>query len=199
MKKAILQAGGTLLVMMFLCGFLYTVLVTGVGQALFPRQANGSVIEVDGKTYGSELLAQQFTDPAHLWGRPMNLDVSSFTDEDGQPVLYAWASNKTPAGKELDALIQERVSALQEADPAMAGVPVPVDLVTVSGSGLDPEISPEAAEYQVHRVAQARSIPEEEVRSAIEACTTGRLLGIFGEPRVNVLKVNLMLDGILEA
>lgn len=199
MKKAILQAGGTLLVMMFLCGFLYTVLVTGVGQALFPRQANGSVIEVDGKTYGSELLAQQFTDPAHLWGRPMNLDVSSFTDEDGQPVMYAWASNKTPAGEELDALIQERVSVLQEADPAMAGVPVPVDLVTVSGSGLDPEISPEAAEYQVHRIAQARSIPEEEVRSAIEACTTGRLLGIFGEPRVNVLKVNLMLDGILEA
>lgn len=124
----------------------------GVNQLLFPHQANGSVIEIDGKTYGSELLAQQFTKPEHLWGRPMNLDLTSFTDEDGNPAMYAWASNKSPAGEEEDALIQERIDALLEADPSMEGTPIPVDLVTVSGSGLDPEISPEAAAYQVHRI-----------------------------------------------
>lgn len=198
MKLVISRAAGLLALMLLACGLLYTLLITGVGQLLFPRQANGSVIEIDGKTYGSELLAQQFTQPEHLWGRPMNLDVSSFTDGEGDPVMYAWASNKTPAGEELDALIQERAAALLAADPAMEGTPIPVDLVTVSGSGLDPQISPAAAEYQVHRIAQARGISEDEVRSAIEANTTGRLLGIFGEPGVNVLKVNLTLDGILE-
>lgn len=198
MKQVITRAAGMLVMMLLLCGFLYTVALTGIGQLLFPHQSNGSVIEIDGKTYGSELLAQPFTDPAHLWGRPMNLDVGSFTDEEGDPVLYAWASNKTPAGEELDGLIQARVDALRAADPSMVDVPIPVDLVTGSGSGLDPAISPAAAEYQVHRIALARGIPEEEVRAAIQASTTGRFLGIFGEPSVNVLKVNLMLDGILE-
>ena len=152
---------------------------------------------MDGRTYGSELLAQPFSDPEHLWGRPMDLDVGSFTDSEGQPVLYAWASNKTPAGEELDGMVQARTAALQAADPAMAGVPVPVDLVTVSGSGLDPEISPEAAAYQVHRIAQARGMSEADVQAVIDAHTTGPLLGLLGEPRVNVLKVNLALDGIL--
>lgn len=198
MKLVIARAAGLLALMLLACGLLYTLLITGVGQLLFPRQANGSVIEIDGRTYGSELLAQQFTQPEHLWGRPMNLDVSSFTDGEGHPVLYAWASNKTPAGGELDALIRARAAALLAADPTMEGTPIPVDLVTVSGSGLDPQISPAAAEYQVHRIAQARGISEDEVRSAIEANTTGRALGIFGEPGVNVLKVNLTLDGILE-
>lgn len=197
MKHTITRALGLVLVMTVLCGFLYTVVCTGVNQLLFPHQANGSVIEIDGKTYGSELLAQQFTKPEHLWGRPMNLDLTSFTDEDGNPAMYAWASNKSPAGAEEDALIQERIDALLEADPSMEGTPIPVDLVTVSGSGLDPEISPEAAAYQVHRIAQARGISEEAVQAAIDRYTTGRWLGIFGEPRVNVLKVNLALDGIL--
>lgn len=199
MKKTILRAGGMLLAMTLICGFAYTLLVTGIGQVLFPHQANGSVIEVDGKTYGSALLAQQFTEPGHLWGRVMNLDASSFTDDEGRPVLYAWASNLSPASPEYEALVAERVAALRAADPAMADTPIPVDLVTCSGSGLDPEISPDAAEYQVHRIAQARGIPEETVRQAIEKSTTGRFLGLFGEPRVNVLKVNLILDGILEA
>lgn len=198
MRQVMTRAAGMLALMILLCGFLYTIFVTGMGQLLFPHQANGSVIEVNGKTYGSQLLAQPFTDPAHLWGRPMNLDVSSFTDEEGHPVLYAWAGNKTPAGEELEGLIQARVDALHGADPSMADVPIPVDLVTGSGSGLNPAISPAAAEYQVHRIAQTRGIPEEEVRAAIQTNTTGRFLGIFGEPSVNVLKVNLMLDGVLE-
>lgn len=112
--------------------------------------------------------------------------------------MYALATNKSPAGEEQDAMVQARVEALLAADPSMEGTPIPVDLVTVSGSGLDPEISPAAADYQVHRIAEARGISEDEVREVIDACTTGRWLGIFGEPRVNVLKVNLMLDGILE-
>ena len=197
MKHTIFRAIGLVLVMTLLCGFLYTVVCTGVNQLLFPHQANGSIIEIDGKTYGSELLAQQFTKPEYLWGRPMNLDLTSFTDEDGNPAMYAWASNKSPAGKEEDALIQERIDTLLEADPSMEGTPIPVDLVTVSGSGLDPEISPEAAGYQVHRIAEARGISEEAVQAVIDRYTTGRWLGIFGEPRVNVLKVNLALDGIL--
>lgn len=197
MKKTVTRALGLVVVMTILCGFIYTLVCTGVNQLLFPHQANGSVIEINGKTYGSELLAQQFTQPEHLWGRPMSLDLTSFTDEDGNPVMYAWASNKSPAGEDEEAMVQERIDALLEADPSMAGTPIPVDLVTVSGSGLDPEISPEAAQYQVHRIAAARGISEEKVQAVIDRYTTGRFLGIFGEPRVNVLKVNLALDGIL--
>lgn len=197
MKKTIFRALGLVLVMTVLCGFVYTLVCTGINQLLFPHQANGSVIEIDGKTYGSELLAQQFTQPKHLWGRPMSLDLTSFADEDVNPVMYAWATNKSPAGEDEEAMVQERIDTLLEADPSMAGTPIPVDLVTVSGSGLDPEISPEAAAYQVHRIAEARGISEETVQEVIDRYTTGRWLGIFGEPRVNVLKVNLALDGIL--
>lgn len=197
MKQTITRALRLVLVMTVLYGFAYTVLCTGVNQLLFPHQANGSVIEIDGKTYGSELLGQQFTQPEHLWGRPMSLDLTSFTDEEGNPAMYAWATNKSPAGADEDALVRERIETLLEADPSMEGTPIPVDLVTVSGSGLDPEISPEAAAYQVHRIAQARGMSQEDVQAVIDRYTTGRWLGIFGEPRVNVLKVNLALDGIL--
>lgn len=198
MKKILLHAGGMLVLMMVLCGFAYTLLITGVGQLLFPHQANGSVIEVDGRTYGSELLGQEFTGPEYLWGRIMNIDVDSFTDGNGERVMYAWASNLSPASPEYEALVAERVAALRAANPAMGDAPIPVDLVTCSGSGLDPDISPAAAEYQAARIAAARGISETEVRAAIDAATSGRLLGVFGEPRVNVLKVNLILDGILE-
>lgn len=198
MKQIILRAGGMLLVMTILCGFLYPLLMTGLGQMLFPHQANGSVIEANGRTYGSELLGQPFTDPGYLWGRVMNPDVNSFTNEEGRPVFYAWASNLSPASDEYAALVKARVEALRSADPEMSGTAVPADLVTCSGSGLDPAISPAAAEYQVHRIAQARGIPQDAVRGAIERATAGRFLGVFGEPAVNVLKVNLILDGIWE-
>lgn len=202
MRHTILQAGLRAIIMMvammLLCGLLYTVVLTGIGQAVFPSQANGSVIEIDGKAYGSELLGQPFSDDGHLWGRIMNLDVNAFTDENGQPVMYAWASNVSPASADYEKLIAERVESLRAANPAMDETAIPVDLITCSGSGLDPEISPDAAEYQVPRIATARGISEDEVRQAIDQCTTGRFLGVFGEPRVNVLKVNLILDGILE-
>lgn len=199
MKHIFARAGGMLLAMTILCGLVYTVAVTGVGQLLFPKQANGSIIEADGKTYGSALLGQPFTDEGHLWGRIMNVDTTTFTDENGNPVLYAWASNLSPASEEYDALVAQRVDALRKANPDMAEAAIPVDLVTGSGSGLDPEISPAAAAYQVSRIAQARDMTEAEVQAVIDRYTTGRFLGIFGGARVNVLRVNLALDGILES
>ena len=178
-------------------GGVYTLVVTGIGQLIFPHQANASVIEVDGKAYGCELLAQQFEDEDHMWGRVMKIDTETFTGEDGRPVMYAWAANITPASPAYEELIAERVAKIKAAHPGQEGQPVPVDLVTCSGSGLDPEISPAAAQYQIPRIARNTGRSEEEVRQIVERYTTGRFLGIFGEPRVNVLKVNLVLEGIL--
>ena len=196
--KVWLSAVLAFVVFTIVTGFLYTLVVTGIGQLIFPHQANGSVIEIDCKTYGSELLGQQFTDEGYLWGRIMNINTQQFVDEDGNPVMYSWASNKSPASDEYVELVAERVEALRAANPDMDETAIPVDLVTCSGSGLDPEISPAAAEYQVPRIAEARGMSEEEVQQIIDKYTTGRWLGVFGEPRVNVLKVNLALDGILE-
>lgn len=198
MKLILPRAVGIFFVFTLLCGVLYTGVVTGATQLLFPEKANGSIIEVDGKQYGCELLGQQHTDNAHLWGRIMNLDVSTFRDENGKPLLYAAPSNLSPASEEYASLVAERVEKLRAADPDMDKAAIPVDLVTCSGSGLDPHISPAAAEYQVPRVAQARDMTEEQVREVISACTRGRFLGVLGEETVNVLEVNLTLDGILK-
>ena len=179
------------------CGILYTGLITGAAAVLFPYQSQGSLIEVGGKKYGSELVGQPYSDPAHLWGRVMDLDVSTYKDSQGRPLLYAGPSNVSPASAGYGRLVAQRVAQLQAADPHMGDTPVPVDLVTGSGSGLDPAISPAAAAYQVKRIARARSMSPDQVQAVIDRCTTGRFLGIFGEPTVNVLKVNLMLDGIL--
>ena len=180
-----------------LCGVVYTMVVTGLAQLIFPNQANGSIIEVDGKKHGCELLGQQYTDPAHMWGRIMNIDVSTYKDENGKTVMYAEPSNISPASDEYEALVAKRVAMLREANPDMDETAIPVDLVTCSGSGLDPHISRAAAEYQVPRIARENNMTEEEVREIIETCTDGKFLGVFGEETVNVLKVNLMLDGIL--
>lgn len=200
MKKknhTLLKAGGIFLFFTLLCGIVYTGIVTGAAQLLFPKQANGSIIEVGGKKYGCELLGQQFADDSHLWGRMMNIDVSTYTDENGKVLLYAAPSNLSPASKEYGELVEQRVEKLRAANPDMDDAAIPVDLVTCSGSGLDPHISPAAAEYQVARVARAQNRSEEEVRAIIKECTNGKFLGVFGEETVNVLKVNLMLEGIL--
>lgn len=186
------------LIFTLLCGVIYTGVVTGIAQLIFPDNADGSIIEVDGKKYGCELLGQQYTDEAHMWGRIMNIDVSTYTDESGKALMYAAPSNLSPASEEYAQLVAERVEKLRAADPDMDETAVPVDLVTCSGSGLDPHISPAAAEYQVARIAKANDMTEDEVREIIQNCTDGRFLGIFGEETVNVLEVNLMLDGILE-
>lgn len=180
-----------------ICGVAYTGVVTGVAQLIFPDKADGSLIEVDGKKYGCELLGQQYTDEEHMWGRIMNVDISTYKDENGKTLMYAAPSNLSPASDEFEDLVAERVKMIREANPDMNETSIPVDLVTCSGSGLDPHISPAAAEYQVARVAKANDMTEDEVRAIIKQCTDGRFLGIFGEETVNVLKVNLMLDGIL--
>lgn len=197
--KAVLPKALTIfLIFSFVCGILYTGVVTGVAQLFFPEKANGSIIEVDGKKYGCELLGQQYTDDAHMWGRIMNIDISTYKDENGHTLMYAAPSNLSPASEEYETLVAERVEKLRAANPDMDETTIPVDLVTCSGSGLDPHISPAAAEYQVERIAKANGMTEDEVREIIDKCTNGRFLGLFGEETVNVLKVNLMLDGILE-
>lgn len=197
-KSVLPKAGMIFLIFTLLCGVIYTGVVTGIAQLIFPDNANGSIIEVDGKKYGCELLGQQYTDEAHMWGRIMNIDVSTYTDENGKALMYAAPSNLSPASEEYAQLVAERVEKLRAADPDMDETAIPVDLVTCSGSGLDPHISPAAAEYQVARIAKANDMTEDEVREIIQNCTDGRFLGIFGEETVNVLEVNLMLDGILE-
>lgn len=197
LKNVFPEAAVIFLIFTVLCGIIYTGVVTGIAQLFFPDKANGSIIEVDGKKYGSELLGQQYTDDAHMWGRIMNIDAATYQDENGKTLMYASPSNLSPASEEYEELVAERIEKLREANPDMDEAAVPVDLVTCSGSGLDPHISPAAAEYQVKRIAGANDMTEEEVEEIIEKCTKGRFLGIFGEETVNVLKVNLMLDGIL--
>lgn len=196
-RSVLPKAAGVFLIFTILCGIVYTGVVTGIAQLIFPQQANGSIIEINGKKYGCELLGQQFTDEGHMWGRIMNVDVSTYKDKDGKMLMYATPSNLSPASEAYETLVAERVEKLRAANPDMDERAVPVDLVTCSGSGLDPDISPAAAEYQVARIAQKRGISQQEVRDVIQKCTNGRFLGVFGEQTVNVLKVNLMLDGIL--
>lgn len=189
------RALGVFALFTIVCGLGYTLVVTGVVQLAFPYQANGSLITVDGKVVGSELIGQNFDDEAHMWGRIQN--VSIVEGEDGELVAYGAPSNLSPASEEYRQLVDARVEKIRASNPDAGMDAVPVDLVTCSGSGLDPEISPDAAEYQVPRLAKATGKSEGEVRDIIAQCTKGRFLGVFGEPTVNVLKVNLMLDGAL--
>lgn len=189
------RALGVLALFTVVCGLGYTLVVTGIAQVAFPYQANGSLIKVDDKIVGSELIGQNFDDEAHMWGRIQN--VSIVEGEDGELMVYGAPSNLSSASEEYRQLVDARVKKIRAANPDAGMDAVPVDLVTCSGSGLDPEISPDAAEYQVPRLAKATGKSEDEVRDIIAACTKGRFLGVFGEPTVNVLKVNLMLDGAL--
>lgn len=186
------------ILLMVITGLVYPLVVTGISKVFFNDKATGSIIEIDGKKYGSSLLAQEFTSDDYLWGRIMNLDTGTYQNEEGETLAYSWASNKTPAGEELESMIAERVEKIRRANPDREGEAIPVDLVTSSGSGLDPHISPAAAEYQIPRIAKARGITEDELRAVIDRYTDGKFLGIFGEKRVNVLEVNLALDGILK-
>lgn len=189
MMKEVRAALVLLLLMTAVTGVVYPLLVTGVAQAAFPAQANGSLINQNGKVMGSSLIGQPFSDPKYFWGRlsatgpvPYNAGASS-------------GSNYGPLNPALSDAVKARAEALRKADPTATG-PIPVDLVTASGSGLDPHISPAAAEYQVRRVANVRSLSEGRVRELVQAHTEARQLGVLGEPRVNVLTLNLELDKI---
>jgi K+-transporting ATPase ATPase C chain len=165
-------------------GLVYPLVVTGVSQVVFPYQANGSLIEKDGKLVGSELIGQNFDLPKYFWSRPSAAGYNGAASS---------GSNLGPTNPALFAAVQKRVEALKMADPGNERL-VPVDLITASGSGLDPHISPAAAEYQINRVAKARKRSPELVRKLVAEHTQGRQLGLLGEPRVNVLTLNIALD-----
>lgn len=182
LKPALLM----LALMTALTGGLYPLAVTGIAQGVFPHEANGSLIEQDGKLVGSALVGQPFSDPKHFWSRP------SATG----PVPYnagaSSGSNLGPLNPALEEAVKARIDALKASDPANTA-PIPVDLVTASGSGLDPHISPAAARWQAPRIARIRGMSEAEVAKLVDAHTEGRQLGLLGEPRVNVLALNLAL------
>ena len=170
-------------------GVAYPLVVTGVAKVAFPHQAAGSLVERDGKVVGSTLIGQSFSDPKYFWSRP------SATSPMADNAAGSSGSNLGPSNPALVDAVKGRVAALRAADPGNLA-PVPVDLVTASASGLDPEISLAAAQYQAARVARVRGVPVERVRSLIEAHASAQLLGFLGEARVNVLELNLALDAL---
>lgn len=175
--------------MTLLTGFIYPALVTLAGQAIFPRQANGSLVVRQGKVVGSYLIGQRFDAPYYFWGRP------SATAPNPYDPLASGGSNLGPTNPALVDQVKKRIAALRRADPSNTAA-IPVDLVTASGSGLDPDISPAAAAYQAGRVARARGLARAQVDALIARYTTGRQFGLLGEPRVNVLRLNLALDDL---
>ncbi len=175
------------IVLTVLCGVVYPLFVTLVAQVVFPDQANGSLIRRSGRPVASALIGQPFDDPKYFWGRP------SATSPAPYDAANSNGSNLGPSNPDLVKAVRQRIAALRAADPDNR-LPVPVDLVTTSASGLDPHISPAAAEYQVHRVAKARRLDEETIRRLVARHTEGRTLGLLGEPRVNVVELNLDLD-----
>jgi len=187
-----------LLIFTVITGIFYPIAVTGIAQVIFPHQANGSLITTkDGKVVGSELIGQQFDDPSYFWGRISATSTFAYNAFNAEALTGSSGSNYGPLNPALTEMVQARIEALKAADPdALRTLPIPVDLVTASGSGLDPHISIAAALYQIHRVATARGLDEAQVKSLVDQYTEGRQFGFLGEPRVNVLLLNLALDAI---
>jgi len=177
------------LLLTLLTGFLYPLVVTALAQLLFPYQAAGSIVVRDGRAVGARLIGQSFSDPRYFWSRP------SATTPQPYNGTASTGSNQGPLNPALAAAVKTRIATVRAADPSNS-TPVPVDLVTASASGLDPEISLAAADYQAARVARARGLAPERVQALIAQHTEGRLLGVIGEPRVNVLELNLALDAL---
>jgi len=193
LRRVLRPAIVMLIAMTVITGVAYPVVVTAVAQVAFPHQANGSMIIVDGKAVGSSLIGQYFDDPKYFWGRP-SASVSSAAPS-GYDASNSAGSNLGPTSQQLIDTVTQRVDAERAAN---GGGPVPVDLVTSSASGLDPDISPAAADYQVARVAKARGMTEDAVRALVARHTEQPLLGFLGEPIVHVLELNLDLDGLLK-
>jgi len=196
MMREIRPAIVVLIALTLITGLIYPLAITGIAKVFFPYQASGSMIERDGKVVGSELIGQEFTSDKYFHGRPSATtapDPNDPTKTVAAPYNAAnsGGSNLGPSNKALIDRVQADIAKLQKENP---GTPVPADLVTTSASGLDPEISPEAALFQVPRVAKARKLPEARVRQLVGDATEGRFLGLLGEPRVNVLKLNIALD-----
>ncbi len=187
MKRELIIAFRMTLATLLLTGILYPLAVTGFAQALFPHRSNGSMIRVDGRIVGSELIGQRFAAPAYFQGRP------SAAGSDGYDPMASGGSNLGPTSKKLHDRVAGDLERLAAENPLAPG-PVPIDLVTASASGLDPHVSPEAARWQVPRIAASRGVPPSQIEALIDAHVEGRDLGFLGEPRVNVLLLNLALD-----
>lgn len=187
MRTQLRSALMVLVVLTLITGFLYPLMITGIAQLLFPRQANGSLILFNGQPVGSSLIGQPFDAPKYFWGRP------SATSPFPYNAAASSGSNLGPTNDALTKAVQARIDALNAVDPENP-LSLPVDLVTASGSGLDPHISPAAAEYQVRRIARVQGLDEAVIRRLVAQHTEGRQFGILGEPRVNVLTLNLALD-----
>jgi potassium-transporting ATPase KdpC subunit len=187
MLSMIRNAFMSVVIFTVLTGLLYPLTVTGISQAIFPRQANGSIITKNGRPVGSSLIGQQFADPKYFWGRLSATEPFSYNGGASS------GANRGPNNPALITAVQRRIAALRAADPDNTAR-IPVDLVTASGSGLDPHISPAAASYQVHRISRVRRIDEARVRALVAAHVEDRQFGVLGEPRINVLRLNLALD-----
>ncbi|MTK12748.1 MAG: K(+)-transporting ATPase subunit C [Clostridiaceae bacterium] len=203
LRKSILIS----IVFMVLCGFIYPLTMTGISQLLFSKKANGSMIVVNGKEVGSELIGQNFTDPRFFRGRVSGVDYNTYKEEDTKPnkdgkVAYGGVSsgskNLAPSNKDLSDRVQKDIEEFLKTHPGVQKEDIPTDLLTSSGSGLDPHISPKAAEIQIPAVSKATGISETQLQNIVNKYTEGRDVGIFGEPRVNVLKVNLEIATLLK-
>lgn len=196
MKNILKQSFLLFISMSVICGIFYTFTVHIIGQSVFSFKANGSILEANNKDY-SLLMGQSFKDDKHMWGRMVNIDVITYKDKDGNSLAYGSPSNISPASKEYEELIKQRVKLIKESNYEMKDTPVPVDLISGSASGLDPHISLAAANYQVKRLARTNNISEKEVLDMIEKCKESKIFGVVGEDTVNVVKMNLMIDGII--
>lgn len=199
-KSTILKSFKVLITFTIVCGILYTSIVTIVAQGLFNNKANGSIIERNGQKYGSELIAQPTTSDKLMWGRAINPDFKSFESSENSPLYYAKPTNLSPTSEKFEKMVKERADEIVKINKKYKiekpDKDIPQDLVTVSGSGLDPDISYNAAIYQAKRIAKANGISEDKVVKLIDKSSNGKFLGVFGERTVNVLKFNLEIDKV---
>lgn len=196
-KRAVLVT----VVLMIICGLIYPLVLTGISKVIFPRQAEGSLIRVDGKVVGAETIGQEFTEDYYMWGRPSAYHYNTYTEDENGNLVYSdgtefagvssGSNNYAPTNEALTERVESDMEKFLERNPEVKAEDIPTDLLTASGSGLDPHISPESAQIQIPRIAEASGLSEEKVEEIVSEHTEGKLLGVFGEETVNVLMVNL--------
>ncbi len=196
-KRAVLVT----VVLMIICGLIYPLVLTGISKVIFPRQAEGSLIRVDGKVVGAETIGQEFTEDYYMWGRPSAYHYNTYTEDENGNLVYSdgtefagvssGSNNYAPTNEALTERVENDMEKFLERNPEVKAEDIPTDLLTASGSGLDPHISPKSAQIQIPRIAEASGLSEEKVEEIVSEHTEGKLLGVFGEETVNVLMVNL--------
>ena len=196
-KRAVLVT----VVLMIICGLIYPLVLTGISKVIFPRQAEGSLIRVDGKVVGAETIGQEFTEDYYMWGRPSAYHYNTYTEDENGNLVYSdgtefagvssGSNNYAPTNEALTERVENDMEKFLERNPEVKAEDIPTDLLTASGSGLDPHISPESAQIQIPRIAEASGLSEQKVEEIVSEHTEGKLLGVFGEETVNVLMVNL--------